>query len=353
MPLRAILDNQELLAPLLSDEQWEELKQKKVQVILPCCEATGYLRNSKLGTKHFAHNKKDGCNYKSETWQHLLCKTEIARACKDMGYEVKTEASGVDWRADVLATKEIKNQLVKLAFEVQWSPQSLEETQQRQHKYIRDGIRCCWLFKKLPILKQREDLPMFQLIEEPENIAVKVNQNSFQIFDFITALLSSHFKFSPFYQYKKQQHIKIRFFPVNCWKCHQKHYIYYVETKPYETICGYNKLIYPPIDKIQFIPEIIDKANEYLKAEEAQRHNIKMGKIKPRYSRKARSSEISFGCYYCDAVFGNYFYPQEIYKAKSSNTQHIDFETTVNIPLENNDIPHWCYSPTKDFCCNY
>nr|WP_293100132.1 hypothetical protein [Okeania sp. SIO2F4] len=43
-----------------------------------------------------------------------------------MGYEVKTEASGVDWIADVLATKQIKNQLVTLAFEVQWSPQSLE-----------------------------------------------------------------------------------------------------------------------------------------------------------------------------------------------------------------------------------
>ncbi|NEQ72885.1 MAG: hypothetical protein F6K23_07255 [Okeania sp. SIO2C9] len=62
MPLRAILDNQELLAPLLSDEEWEELKRKKVQVILPCCEARGHLRTSKLGTKHFAHNKKDGCN---------------------------------------------------------------------------------------------------------------------------------------------------------------------------------------------------------------------------------------------------------------------------------------------------
>ncbi|MGD1714787.1 competence protein CoiA family protein [Dapis sp. BLCC M172] len=126
MPLRAILDNQELFAPFISDKEWEELKQKKVRVILPCCEAKGYLRISKQGIKHFVHKKKDGCNYKSETWQHLLCKTEIAIACKAMGYEVKTEARGVHWRADVLATKHIKNQLVKLTFEVQWSPQTLE-----------------------------------------------------------------------------------------------------------------------------------------------------------------------------------------------------------------------------------
>ncbi|NES77898.1 MULTISPECIES: hypothetical protein [Okeania] len=69
---------------------------------------------------------KDGCNYKSETWQHLLCKTEIAKVCNIMGYAVKTEASRLDWRADVLATKQEKHQLVQLAFEAQWSPQILE-----------------------------------------------------------------------------------------------------------------------------------------------------------------------------------------------------------------------------------
>ncbi|WP_426547741.1 hypothetical protein [Dapis sp. BLCC M126] len=59
MPLRAILNNQELLAPLLSDKQWKELKRKKVQVVLSCCKAVGYLRNSKLKTKHFVHNNKN------------------------------------------------------------------------------------------------------------------------------------------------------------------------------------------------------------------------------------------------------------------------------------------------------
>ena len=144
-----------------------------------------------------------------------------------MGYNVKTEASGADWIADVLANKQIKNQLVQLAFEVQWSPQTLEETEKHQDKYARDGIRCCWLFKKLPTSEERQDIPMFQLrFDESENPTVIFNQNSFQIFDFITAILSSHFKFSQFYQYQKQQQITIRFFPVNCWKCHRKHYIY-------------------------------------------------------------------------------------------------------------------------------
>ena len=364
MPLRAILDNQELFAPLLSDEQWKELKQKKVQVVLPCCEATGHLRNSKLGTKHFVHNDKNKCCFRSETWQHLLCKTEIARACKAMGYEVKTEAigaNGVHWRADVLATKQIKNQLVQLAFEVQWSPQTLEETEKRQDKYATDGIRCCWLFKKLPTSEERQDIPMFQLqFDQSENPTVIFNNNTYLLKNFITEILSGHFKFSQFYRYKKQQDIQIRFFLVDCWKCRHKYYIYHVQNESYETVCGCNFNLIDYIiltDKIigepQFLPEIVNKAYECLKTEKAKRQNMKMGKIKSRYSKAVGSSYTSFDCPNCDAIFGNYFYFQEICNLKHENVQYIDFEITVNIPSKKLNIPHWCYSKTKDFCCNY
>ncbi|MGB3513808.1 MAG: competence protein CoiA family protein [Microcoleaceae cyanobacterium] len=326
---------------------------------MPCCEARGYLRTSKHKIKHFVHNKKDGCNYSSETWQHLLCKTEIARACKAMGYDVKTEASGLDWRADVLATKQVKNQLVQLAFEVQWSPQSLEETEQRQQKYIRDEIRCCWLFKKLPTSEARQDIPMFQLQFDASKNPTVISDNNFYILkNFIAEILSGHFKFSQFYRYKKQQDIKIRFFPVNCWKCRQKHYIYHVHNQSYETVCGCNFNLTDYIiltDKVinepQFLPEIVSKADECLKTEKAKRQNMKMGKIKSRYSTTAGNSYTSFGCPDCDAIFGNHFYFQEICNIESEDIQHIDFETTVNISLEKQDTPHWCYSGNRIFCC--
>lgn len=241
MPLRAILEEQELLAPLLSDEQWEELKRKKVKVFLPCCEVRGYLRTSKRGIKHFVHSRKKECRFGSETWQHLLCKTEIDQACKVMGYDVKTEASGLDWRADVLATKQGKNGLIKLAFEVQWSHQTLKETEERQQKYTRDGIRCCWLFKDLPICEPRQDLPMFQLrFDETELPNVITDTRCFKLFDFVTELLSHHFHFCSFYQYDKQQNIRLIFFPVNCWKCKRKYHIYHIREQSYKSICGYN-----------------------------------------------------------------------------------------------------------------
>jgi hypothetical protein len=357
MPLRAIFDNQELLAPLLSDNEWEELKRKKVKVFLPCCGAKGYLRTSKWGFKHFVHNQKGECSFGSETWQHLLCKTEIAKACKAMGYYVKTEANGGDWRADVLATKQVKDRLVQVAFEVQWSPQTLEETEERQQKYIRDDIRCCWLFKDLPTRQSRQDIPMFKLkLDENQIPTVIVEGKDFIVSKFITELLSFHFRFCQFYKYQKQQNIKIHFFPVSCWKCNQTHYIYHVHDQCYQSVCGHNLLYLGDgqiINAPHFLPEIVNKAYECLKTEKAQGQNMKMGKIKPRYSKTVRSSYTSFGCPYCDAIFGDHFYFEEICNVEYGYVKPIDFETTVNISIKKQEnSPHWCYSQTQNFCCN-
>lgn len=352
MPLRAILDDSELLAPLLSAEEWEELKRKKIKVTLPCCQAKGFLRTSKRGIKHFVHQKKSECSSGSETWQHLLCKTEIAKACKFMGYDVKTEASGKDWRADVLATKQGKNGLIKLAFEVQWSAQTLEETEQRQEKYIKDGVRCCWLFKKLPTFEARQDIPMFSLeFDENEYPIIGNNEIKFRISDFIRALLSHFFCFCQYYQYKKNQDIIIRFSPVFCWKCKHKHYIYYVSNQVYKSICNWPLLDLGDgqiIDNPHFRPEIIKKVYKLLKTERGQQ--IKMGAIKSRYSKTVRASYLSFGCPYCDAIFGDHYYFDEICNIEYGYVKTIDFNTTISTSLEKEDIPHWCYSPTRNFC---
>ncbi|NET44046.1 hypothetical protein [Okeania sp. SIO2B3] len=102
----------------------------------------------------------------------------------------------------------------------------------------------------------------------------------------------------------------------------------------------------------QFIPGIVSKAYECLKTEKAKRQNMKMGKIKSRYSKTVRNSYTSFGCPDCDAIFGNHFYFQEICNVEYEDVQYIDFETTVNISSEKQDFPHWCYSKNRIFCCN-
>ncbi len=131
MPLRAIINNEDVLAPFLDDAAWQlfktRVKNEHLDVRLPCCGGIAYLRTSKHGLNHFVHKERDTCISAPETWQHLKAKREIVLACRSAGYEALTEVSGDGWRADVLAGKGN----VKIAFEVQWSPQTWEETQER------------------------------------------------------------------------------------------------------------------------------------------------------------------------------------------------------------------------------
>ena len=165
MPLRAIVDGKNITTPFLSDEEWQELKSavktQNMDVILPCCNQKGYLRTSSRGMPHFVHYRKsDNCTSKPETWQHLKAKAEVVRACRAAGWDALTEASGDNWRADVLA---IRNN-IQIAFEIQWSPQTLEETEIRQQRYIDAGVRCCWLFRAPPRgFKARDDIPLFKI----------------------------------------------------------------------------------------------------------------------------------------------------------------------------------------------
>ncbi len=168
MPLRATVDGKELLAPLLSDDEWEELRTRCVAadhpLILPCCDEWGHCRRSKLGTRHFVHHRQQArCSWPPETEQHLLAKATIVQGCREAGFEARPEHQGDGWRADVLASKSS----VKIAFEVQWSTQTAEETQLRQARYQATNVRCCWFFRKMPsTLGPQKEIPAFELFFE-------------------------------------------------------------------------------------------------------------------------------------------------------------------------------------------
>lgn len=163
MPLTALVDNVLVTAPLLSDTEWDQLKQKAdigaVSIKTTCCRTAAYMRISKRGIKHFVHKSTD-CESQPETWQHLLAKQQIALSCIAAGYDTTIEATGDSWRADVLAV----SGAIKLAFEFQWSPQSWQVTQERQQRYEDAGIRCCWFFRKMPFgYSPTQQIPAFQV----------------------------------------------------------------------------------------------------------------------------------------------------------------------------------------------
>ena len=175
MPLRAYLDNEEIISIDQTDDRWKDLKKlikKNSSLQLACCKQNGFLRTSSKGLKHFVHTRLENtCDWKPESPEHLKAKIEIIEACKENGWKAIPEYSEANWRADVLAIQNEK----RIAFEVQWSKQSFEETRLRQERYKESNVRGCWFFRTAPnelreffytSLIADKDIPAFKIFKE-------------------------------------------------------------------------------------------------------------------------------------------------------------------------------------------
>lgn len=356
MPLRATINSEDIIAPFLSDDEWDNLKQRikseNFEVIIPCCGNPAYLRTSKYGIRHFVHKTRGDCTSKPETWQHLKAKQEIVRACREVGYEVSTEVEGEGWRADVLA---VKNN-VRIAFEVQWSPQTWETTQERQQKYQNSGIRCCWLFKTPPAnYKASQEVPLFKLNITDEACTVLFNPYSYEswqerhiraipLSEFVSALLSGKLKFCDELRATKQQKIRMVFTETECWRCKKTFHIYYLHAL--KSACG------DEIGIDLFNRQMIAMAIDFVKSPEGQ--HIELGYIKKRYSKTVNDSYISFGCPHCDAIVGDFFLRHEILMEAPYYEDEAPAILEREITLSNqigHAYAHWCFPETQPFCC--
>lgn len=155
MPFRAIRDGEEVQADDLTPEGLAEIgslaRADPGRLVLPDCGApasprAGHVRpDGAVWRPHFAHRRR-GCDFPHlpESHEHRLVKGEIRAIARAAGWVARTEVIGPggSWRADVLAERDGR----RVAFEIQRSPQSLEETRLRQGRYRRDGVACVWLF---------------------------------------------------------------------------------------------------------------------------------------------------------------------------------------------------------------
>jgi hypothetical protein len=396
MPLKAYINGNPVISSLLSDEEWKklasEVKGGLKQVKFDCCENSGHLRISKLDTKHFVHKRRDNCKWKPESLEHLQLKAEIVKMCSQLGWSIDTEVKGEDWVADVIAW----NNERKVVFEIQLSYQTFEKTKERTSKYLENGYECYWLFKKFPIISNYQEranisLNAFQLFKDSQNnYSISLNQlpeytndekieesipesnildvtkpisgkyfgiyygKSVDLRDFIGGILGKKIKHCVSRKGKnKSLCYRIVFFPVICWKCGKSSHAYYIDSIDFfESDCGTIAYECENEGGIAFHPKIL----EYVRNFQLQLKNEKsilLGQIKKRYSKTVRHEYLSFGCAYCDALFGDFFIGEDTLEVMTGSMEP-DKVLPINIIIENNSeadtFSHWCQSFGGKFC---
>ena len=284
--------------------------------------------------------------------KHDRIKMEIVSACHDLGREAIQEYKGNGWRADIY----VPNNGRPIAFEIQLSSQSLKKTLHRQFKYVRDGVLGCWLFEN-PISKltsERPDLPLFS-VEDKKDSTLQVNlgdRKKVDLHTFLENFISNNIQFRHTAKTKTNQLVNLVFYKFECWKCHKINYLYYVDT-PFYSSC--NAEIQPhealwESNNMEYRPEIIELAQKFVGSRNDL--NLNLGQIKKRYSKTVSDSYISFGCYNCESIFGDFFVmeakidimhrPHEL-----SHQGEIELKEIVELPIR-----HWCFPDNKQFCDN-
>lgn len=356
MPLRAFLDEQEIISLEYSDDQWTELKNKikrdKTPLTLPCCNQVGFLRTSSKGLKHFVHSKSDStCDWKPETPEHLKSKIEIVKACHENDWKAIPEFSEKDWRADVLA---VKNEM-RIAFEVQWSKQTMEETKFRQQRYKESYVRGCWFFRTPPktfkydssILSDNETPSFVIQKNDAGDIIVSFSNQAIPLKEFVGNLLKRNIKYCEHYRLKPKQEVEIVVFETSCWKCKKPQHSYTVD-QHLKSMCNQDMYLMGSMwdnDDIDKSPAIQKAIKEIMKSET----DLKIGEIKRRYSKTVHDSYLSYGCYYCDAIFGDFYLNTEKLDGLNDPNRRI-FKRNLDLGLITQEGPHWCHSVTNEFC---
>jgi hypothetical protein len=353
VPLRAVIETtqESVIAPFLTDAEWAAL-QHEVQagnsrLILPCCSSRAYLRTSARGLKHFAHlpNQSDCESAHRETLEHLRAKAEIALACREHGYQVFIEYPYGDWRADVYAEKNGG----KLAFEVQWSPQTLEETERRHERYKRDRVRDCWFFRKMPPnYAPNHELAAFPLaVDAAEATGVNFKRkfgadlNSIETYalrDFAGFLLTSKIRFCSQGKAKPTQTFDIVFFYRQCYRCKQPAYFYYVDNPISD--CGMELDLKPAQRvKLGFTQAVRTAVQQFLSSDEGRLIHVS-------------EDGNRFRCPHCDAPQKDTHIVEWIESVRRGmwyTAKQIKRELTLSIPMTV-EFPHWCFPQNGEFC---
>jgi hypothetical protein len=358
MPLRANFDGNEIISVGYSDTDWSALKQivsKGHSLTLPCCHQQARLRTNQDGIKYFIHaDSSHACTLKPEKAEHLLAKANIIRALLDEGWKATPEYMQDGCIFDVLATKDNKN----IGFVFEWTKMTIEDLSLKYQQYHSTGIRTCWFVQKLArklrdslnsILESKQNPTFLIQVLNDHKVAVSSGHRVFGLPDFVNQLLNGKFKICQSYRLAPTQEVEIAIYPTSCWKCKKEQHSYTINQN-LKSVCGHEMYLDSSLgsgDDIDKHPAIVGAVKDFLQSAEGT--GIHIGEVKVRYSKTVNQAYPSHGCYYCDALFGDFYQITE--KMDGLNDpRKVIINKVVNLGLIKQEGDHWCYSPSNQFC---
>jgi competence protein CoiA len=216
---------------------------------------------------------------------------EVARA---NGWEADTEVAESKWRADVLARKGN----AKVAVEIQWSPQTNDETMRRQARYAESGVRGLWLLRQggFPV---HHSLPAARIggsLEEGFIALVPTGsgEQSLPMRDFLEAAFTRRLRFGVPLGFPAR--VSVRAGHMFCWKCG-------AET---QIITGVD-VILGPNDYRFSVANLGDFSDLFEFVRGRLPNDLRIGSIKRRFSKTQDRAYLSNGCAHCDAFIGEFY----------------------------------------------
>lgn len=232
---------------------------------------------------------------------------EILSVTKHLNLEVETDCENERWRADVV----VNCGTYKVAFNVCRWLRNVRETYEIMRK---ERVCGCWLL--MPTSNSSfmsDELPCFKLDEAFDGIQVFLNSgfdaddsDAMLLDTFIPSLIKGDIKFA---EKMNVKYVDVCFFETNCWKCHKEFHAYFINRMHFSD--GSSVPRSSDLDcQIEFMPIVADTVEQYVKAHPEL--GIRMGNIKPRFSRTRDEQYISFGCPFCDSLYGDFYYNEDV-----------------------------------------
>lgn len=330
---------------------WESLaarNRKESHLSAECCGHRVVLKRSPLGTQFFAHRRRGACNFQPESREHLLAKDTIARAALSIGWNAETEARSLErvpeWIADVLCSRSDRSS--RVAFEVQWTRQTLQESERRQVAYKASGVRAMWLMRQADVPVSR-DVPAFRLVFVPEASQFQVwlpsghhpsvyewrskdNDRDWaqkvELATFVRGALNGALKFAPMVD--QVVPVSVELVGATCWKCHASiRLLRSFVVRSENRWKGFEGFSFGVGEFETGNPNWEEWIHEHLPP--ARLAALGAGEIKRRYSKTMADRYLSNGCMHCGALQGRFFEHEHAFE--ESISLDVEMKVTSNL----------------------